>query len=621
MDNLDNTRKKSIYNILSAVKLTSIFFYAIVIYSHVFGDFNDSIQSNNYLNITTSKLLLSLVILIYCCWSIFSLKLINSKYIKIIGIIENFIFIIFFTSLIMLSKSNVTQYKILFIFIIITATLQAGMTYGMSLAIISSSIILILDLVYKGTNGVNLWFENDLILAAVFILTAWPLGCYVKIEKETSKIKDSQLKNLTDQLTKQNEKHKYIEKMLLKNEDCYNMLIKNSKDAIFVHRKDNLIFWNESAVELCGLEKYEDLKDETILTFTPDEDKEYIKDKIEKIYSKETTSMTIEQRIKRKDGSIVIVEDISQYFIYEGKPTVISIYHDITSEKQVVELEKDVKKNKDLLDESREFNRLITEFLSNISHELKTPLNVIFTALQVLKLYNENEKEDIVLKRANYLKVMKQNCYRLMRLINNLLDMTKIDSGFFKLNLGNYDIVNATEDLCLSIAPYVESKGLQLIFDTEIEEKVMAFDGDKIERIVLNLLSNAIKFTNVNGKIYVNIRDLDDYISISVRDTGIGIPKDKLRTIFERFEQVDKTFRRDREGSGIGLYLVKSFVEIHGGKIDIKSEIGKGSEFTITLPVKLLDNGSYDENPMHETSIESINIEFSDIDSDSKSIS
>jgi signal transduction histidine kinase len=143
----------------------------------------------------------------------------------------------------------------------------------------------------------------------------------------------------------------------------------------------------------------------------------------------------------------------------------------------------------------------------------------------------------------------------------------------------------------------------------------MAFDGDKIERVVLNLLSNALKFTNNGGQIFVNITDNQDTVEISVRDTGIGIPEDKKELIFGRFMQVDKTFRRNREGSGIGLSLVKSFVEIHGGNIKLKSEINQGSEFTVILPViKVKETNKAEE--LKGDMIDRVNMELSDIYSD-----
>ncbi|WP_423243339.1 MASE3 domain-containing sensor histidine kinase [Clostridium rectalis] len=615
MDYFEDIRQKKIYNIICIVKLVSLLLSSVIIYNQFFTQNNIVFATKDgYFNEVAIALFTFVIALIYWIWSFFSIRIFESKHVKKIQMIENGVFILIFSSLIILSHTCVAQYKFLFLFIIITSTLQLGKKYGIIMSVISSIIILLIDLTCFPYEGINARFENDLILVGVFILTAWPLGHYVKIENENIEYKNLQLKELNSRLTKEDKRRKYMEDILLKNETCYNLLIKNSMDAIFVHRDGRLIFANESAANLLGFNDVDKLNGKWFSDFVPEEEKKVVGEKFEQIYDEKTTMSLFEEKIIKNNGQMAIMQNTSTYFIYEEQPTILSILHDITSEKQVEKLQKDVEKNIELLNETREVNKLITEFLSNISHELKTPLNVIYSAVQLLGLYNKSNKDtQSVEKQDKYLNVMKQNCYRLMRLINNLLDMTKLDSGFLKLNLSNYDIVSVIEDITLSVASYVESKGLNLTFDTDVEEKIMAFDGDKIERITLNLLSNAIKFTNSGGNIYVTVKDMGEYVTISVKDTGIGIPKDKLRLIFERFGQVNKTFRRDREGSGIGLYLVKSFVEMHGGEIYIKSELGQGSEFVLKLPAKSLEESEEHKNSLYETSTESINMEFSDI--------
>lgn len=152
---------------------------------------------------------------------------------------------------------------------------------------------------------------------------------------------------------------------------------------------------------------------------------------------------------------------------------------------------------------------------------------------------------------------------------------------------------------------------ISIVFDTDIEEKIIAFDADMMERIILNLLSNSIKFTEKGGKIEVNISDKGKEISISVKDNGIGIPSNKLDKIFDIFTQVDNSLRKTG-GSGIGLYLVKSLVELHGGRIFVESEYGKGTEFTIVLPYKTIDDNLVIKKE-DISNIERISIEFSDI--------
>ena len=180
-----------------------------------------------------------------------------------------------------------------------------------------------------------------------------------------------------------------------------------------------------------------------------------------------------------------------------------------------------------LLEEMREYNEYVAEFFSNVSHELKTPLNIISSSTQLLKSYYRQDDSDLEVKKISYIESIYHNCNRLTRLINNLLDITKFDSGFINLQRHNRDIISDVENIVMSIIPYAESKGIEVIFDTDIEERIMAFDQDKVERIILNLLSNALKFTNRGGNIFVNIVNAENYVSISVKDTGTGIPDDK----------------------------------------------------------------------------------------------
>ena len=226
----------------------------------------------------------------------------------------------------------------------------------------------------------------------------------------------------------------------------------------------------------------------------------------------------------------------------------------------------------------------------------------------MLYIYNNKEK---IFKNTN---IIKQNCYRFIKLINNIVDISKMNSGFFRVNLSNENIVDVTENIVQSISGYINGKDISIIFDTNTEEKIIACDPEKIERVILNLISNAIKFTNKDGGIFVNLIDKGDTVEIDVKDTGIGIEEKYLNNIFERFEQVDKSLSRNAEGSGIGLSMVKSIVEMHDGKISVESKVGEGSIFKIELPVKTIEEtGVIEQSKAINNKIEMINIEFSDI--------
>ena len=285
--------------------------------------------------------------------------------------------------------------------------------------------------------------------------------------------------------------------------------------------------------------------------------------------------------------------------------------------KKLVAMKEVARKNAKLLKESMEMDQLKTDFFANISHELRTPLSVILASLQMLEL---NMKKDPALNTdyfRRYLHTIKQNCLRSIRLSNNLIDTTKIDAGYFEIHKTNCNIVRLVEDITLSVADYIKGKGIEVQFNTEIEEKTIACDIDRMERVVLNLLSNAVKFTNTGGQIHVGIADRECSVVISIKDTGIGIPEDKTEQIFERFRQVDKSTTRNNEGSGIGLALVKSLVSMHNGTVTVKSTLGEGSEFIIILPAVVLPEENSPARkvllPDQTHYFEKINVEFSDI--------
>ncbi|MGL5346689.1 MAG: sensor histidine kinase [Peptostreptococcaceae bacterium] len=251
------------------------------------------------------------------------------------------------------------------------------------------------------------------------------------------------------------------------------------------------------------------------------------------------------------------------------------------------------------------------EFFSNISHELKTPLNVIYSTNQLLDVsIQRDDFKEVYMKFSDCLRI---NCKRMLRLIDNIVDITKLDVGFKEPNFKNYNIVNIIEDMSLSVVNYAKTKEIDIIFDTDIEELYIKLDLDMLERIVLNLLSNAIKFSNKNSTVTVKIISDKEWVGIKVIDNGIGIDPEIQPIIFDRFVQGDKSIRRKKEGSGIGLSLVKSFVELMEGEIYLKSDGKSGSEFTVLLPNKiLLDDDSVEYNS-YNVDEERIKLEFSDI--------
>lgn len=269
--------------------------------------------------------------------------------------------------------------------------------------------------------------------------------------------------------------------------------------------------------------------------------------------------------------------------------------------------------NKIRLRDKEKLDLMKNNFIANLSHELRNPLNIIISTIQLFDLYLKQNK--IVLKDPtikNKFEYLKNNSNRLLKLVNNVIDITKIDAGFFNISKDNYDIVSVVENLTLSTVPYAEYKDITLIFDTDIEELYCLFDKDNIERVILNLLSNALKFTPANGNIFVTLTYNSKYLNISVKDTGIGIPREKQKFIFDRFSQLDTDKYSKGKGSGIGLALIKSVVELHNGHIEVNSLPGVGSEFIVILPIYKVKNLT-EQNGSSSDSIQKTNLEYSDI--------
>lgn len=308
-----------------------------------------------------------------------------------------------------------------------------------------------------------------------------------------------------------------------------------------------------------------------------------------------------------KNGDIHWIEWSSRYI--PERQISICTGRDITKLREAEE-------QKETYEQALALEKVKSEFFSNISHEFKTPLNIILTTMQlIMKNIGSNNQSIDEASILRYMNSIRQNSFRLLKLVNNLIDITKIDAGYYEIHLENQNIVSVVEDITISVAGYMEEKGMELVFDTDVEEEIIACDTDKIERIMLNLLSNAVKYTSKDGKIQVHLKSEDKDIIISVSDDGIGIEEEKIDKIFERFVQVKNNLTRMCEGSGIGLSLVKSLVEMHGGSINVESEFSKGTTFTIRLPKKVLEDGRYsmESKDMSNSKVEKCSIEFSDI--------
>jgi diguanylate cyclase (GGDEF)-like protein len=274
-------------------------------------------------------------------------------------------------------------------------------------------------------------------------------------------------------------------------------------------------------------------------------------------------------------------------------------------------------RSESLLKKVREQDRYKTMFFQNVSHELRTPLTLILGPL-----------DDLISETAagpdnggGYrLEMMKRNTRRLLRLINQLLDLSKIDSGKMNVDLRRGDIGRYVSYLAQSFAPYAARKGITLVTNEKTGGLRIYYDQEIVEKAVSNVISNACKFTPEGGKVTVETWHdaAHGQVTISVEDTGSGIPPESLERVFERFHQADGSTTRSHEGTGIGLSLVKELVHLHGGSVEVESAVGLGSRFLIRLPAGLAPaegTGKVADYPDEEPDISFAQLELTGIES------
>ncbi|MBM3212492.1 hypothetical protein FJZ33_09740, partial [Candidatus Poribacteria bacterium] len=291
---------------------------------------------------------------------------------------------------------------------------------------------------------------------------------------------------------------------------------------------------------------------------------------------------TIYERLRKR---VKYMEDANNRLIEAFKKS----HPDLPAPEKILFENGDIITELDLIAESliksseklRELDELKTSFLSNVSHELRTPLASI-------KGYADNLLDcvagELDEKQRKYIERISQNCDRLGRMINDLLNLSRIESGRIKFEPTNLLLFPLISEVVFSFSSIAEKRDIYLDFHCLSDVKVFA-DGDKLREILINLIDNAIKFTPSKGSVFVQVNAADDeYIIISVEDTGIGIPPENLDKIFDRFYQIKQGVHKESNGLGIGLAIVKNLVELHKGNVSVQSEIEKGSRFIIKLP-------------------------------------
>jgi signal transduction histidine kinase len=236
------------------------------------------------------------------------------------------------------------------------------------------------------------------------------------------------------------------------------------------------------------------------------------------------------------------------------------------------------------LERLRELDRFKSEFFANITHELKTPLTMILAPLELMLHGELGRLSDA--QRASAQSMLRSGM-KLSKLIEDLLDLSKLDESRLRLRLKQQDLVAYLEELVDLLQPLVQRKSIELAFESDVPKCELHYDADRMERVFVNLLSNAAKFTNARGRIEVTLRDGRETISVAVKDNGVGFPPERAEQLFERFFQVDMAGTRRFGGAGIGLSLARELVRLHGGTIRAESGASGGATFTVTLPKKV----------------------------------
>lgn len=456
--------------------------------------------------------------------------------------------------------------------------------------LIFTVIVSIINLYFRIPESVlfiGLFFIN--ILNSICILRI----CYIDIIRRPNQL-------LHRNLLREKEKLEELNKGYKDYKNRYEEVLMYLPDGVIIYENGVIVFANEKINEYFKLEDTNEIIGMTLEDIVDRSELESIKN------INDTSDSITYSNLKYCFNGVDFYGEQTNIIKRKKKKTLsVSIIKNMEDKIKLAKIKEELEYNKTM-------EEIKNQVLANISHDFKTPINVIYSTVQMQDLNINKKKYDSLI---SFNEIIKQNCNKLIRLINNFIDSIKLEDDILSANLKYVNMVSLVEDITSSVLNYAKEKDINLVFDTDSEEIYTSTDIEFMEKIMLNLLSNSIKYNKVGGSIDVKVEETKKMIIISVKDSGIGIPREKLKSVFNRFERADRSSIETKEGSGIGLNIVKQMVEALNGAIDISSVENVG---TVVKIIFQKDNkAQYDMDDINALNIENldekIKLELSDI--------
>jgi len=392
----------------------------------------------------------------------------------------------------------------------------------------------------------------------------------MRVEKRTE-----ELRKVNEKLQAEIRERKRIEKALRESEQGYRTAIEHSNDGVSIIEGKRHVYVNQRFADIHGYESPQEIIGKPLDKLVHPDDLQRVQDLAIRRQKGELSAQRYELKAIRKDGTPVYLENSVTKTMYRGKSVSLSYLRDITDRKRAEEELQEAKKA------AEDASRSKSEFLANMSHEIRTPLNGVMGVLNLLLSTDMNSEQ------LDLVETGKRSADSLLTVINDILDFSKIEAGKLDLEILNFNLRNAIEEVVELPAMRAHEKGIEFAYETHHEiPSLLRGDPGRLRQTLLNLTNNAIKFTK-EGEVVVRISlenetETHAKIRFEVKDTGIGIPEDKLASIFESFKQTDSSTTREYGGTGLGLSISKNLADLMGGEIGVNSEIGKGSTFWFT---------------------------------------